>query len=561
MSLARWAAAALIAAGGVAWSRSLPPPAVPLDVPVWAERQVRGVFHVHTRRSDGTGTAADVAAAARRAGLQFVVLTDHGDGARQADAPAYLDGVLVVDAVEISTDHGHVVALGLPPSPYPLGGEARDVLDDVRRTGAFAIAAHPGSPRDALRWTEWNLAVDGIEWLNGDSEWRDESWPSLLWALTSYPVRREETLAALFDRPDDVLRGWDTMTEKRPVVALAAGDAHARLGLGGDASATTALRVPSYERVFRAFSITLPTVTLGGDAQADANAIIEAIRRGHVFSSVDGLAGPAALSFTAESGGSLAAAGDRLRPEGPVAFLVRSNAPRDARITLVEGGVVRAMADGPTLEYTAEPRPGAYRVEIQLADAPGAPPVPWVLSNPIYVGPSPRDSASPATAPAPSVEAALYEDGAVPDWLVEKSPRSAGELDVVPTVDGTQVLLRYGLGGTRSESPFVAIAVPVSQAGEFDRLRFRAHASRPTRMSVQIRAPGGASSMRWQRSVYLDETARDVEVPFDQMRPIGPAPERPALDSVRHVLFVLDTVNSAPDASGQIWVDRVSFVR
>jgi hypothetical protein len=100
-----------------------------------------------------------------------------------------------------------------------------------------------------------------------------------------------------------------------------------------------------------------------------------------------------------------------------------------------------------------------------------------------------------------------------------------GALDVVPTVDGTQLLLRYGLGGTRSESPFVAIAVPVAQVGEFDRLRFSARASRPTRVSVQIRIPGEPSSLRWQRSVYLDETARDVDVPFDEMRPIGPAPD------------------------------------
>ena len=48
---------------------------------------VRGALHVHTRLSDGSGTAAQVAAAAAGAGLQFVILTDHGDGLRRPEPP------------------------------------------------------------------------------------------------------------------------------------------------------------------------------------------------------------------------------------------------------------------------------------------------------------------------------------------------------------------------------------------------------------------------------------------------------------------------------------------
>ena len=87
----------------------------------------------------------EVAAAAARAGLNFIILTDHGDGTREPDPPAYRSGVLCIDAVEISTASGHVVALGLPRAPYPLGGETRDVVEDVQRLGGLAIAAHPAS--------------------------------------------------------------------------------------------------------------------------------------------------------------------------------------------------------------------------------------------------------------------------------------------------------------------------------------------------------------------------------------------------------------------------------
>ena len=47
--------------------------------------------------ADGSGSADEVAEAAARAGLDFVVLTDHGDGTRMPDPPRYRAGVLVID--------------------------------------------------------------------------------------------------------------------------------------------------------------------------------------------------------------------------------------------------------------------------------------------------------------------------------------------------------------------------------------------------------------------------------------------------------------------------------
>jgi hypothetical protein len=138
-------------------------------------RTIAGAYHVHTVRSDGSGDRAAVAAAASRAGLAFVIVTDHGDGTRTPDPPAYVNGILCIDGVEISTTGGHYVALGLGPTPYPLGGAPSGVVEDVARLGGFGFAAHPDSPRAELAWTDWAAPVDGLEWLSADSEWRDES--------------------------------------------------------------------------------------------------------------------------------------------------------------------------------------------------------------------------------------------------------------------------------------------------------------------------------------------------------------------------------------------------
>ena len=162
---------------------TLPPRSRAVDLSLWPQNQspptARGVFHVHSNRSDGSAAVEAIAAAAFRAGLQFIIFTDHGDGTRTPDPPIYRSGVLCIDAVEITTTGGHYIALGMPQSPYPLAGAPHAVVDDVRRLGGFGVVAHPTSPRAALEWTDFGLAYDGIEWLNGDSQWRDESTRAL----------------------------------------------------------------------------------------------------------------------------------------------------------------------------------------------------------------------------------------------------------------------------------------------------------------------------------------------------------------------------------------------
>jgi hypothetical protein len=99
-----------------AWrARALPAPSARIAAVPDGVREVHVAYHVHTARSDGTGTPDAIAAAAAEAGLDAVILTDHGDGTRPTDPPRRVAGVLVVDAADISTWGGHYVALGARP--------------------------------------------------------------------------------------------------------------------------------------------------------------------------------------------------------------------------------------------------------------------------------------------------------------------------------------------------------------------------------------------------------------------------------------------------------------
>ena len=563
MTRVRWFVVLVLAAGAVGSYTTMPPGARLL--PASAQMPVRGAIHIHTRRSDGTGTVDDVAAAAARAGLKFIILTDHGDGMREPDSPVYRHGVLCIDAVEINTASGHLVALGLSRVPYALGGETRDVVEDVRRLGGMAIAGHPTSAQPRMRWTDWSVRLDGVEWANADSEWRDEPFHAFARTLLTYPFRRPETLATLLDRPDETLRRWDSLTQERPTVAVAAADAHARIALtsvGDPYENRVSLHLPGYEQIFRTFSIAVPGVMLSGEAGADARVVLDAIRRGNVFSSIDALGGPVALSFTASGAGESVTMGEDLVMKGPTTLTVRSNAPEGANVSLLRNGSAATTAAGPNLEYVAS-EAGVYRVEIQWPGAPGKPPVPWVVSNPIYMlsGARPTETVAPSAAPTQVVT--IYANGAANGWHVENSARSRGALDVVAAVGGTQLLLRYALGGTEDEGPFVALGVPVSDGlANYDRLIFTAQSSRPTRIWVQLRIPVGEQGRNWHRSVYVDETARTFVVPFDEMRPLEATTiGLPVLADVRDVLFVVDTVNTRAGVSGQLWVDDVKLGR
>jgi hypothetical protein len=530
---------------------ALPPRAVSLPaLPGDLTAPVRGAIHIHTRQSDGTGTAEEVAAAAERAGLNFIVLTDHGDGTLPAVRPVYRGGVLSIDAVEISTEGGHVVALGMAPSPYPIGGEPRDVIEDVKRLGGFAIAAHPGSAKPELRWADWSVPVDGLEWINGDSEWRDESAFSLARALFTYPGRGRESLAALLDNPEELMQRWDAMSSRRPVVAVAAADAHARIGtrnLGEPYDSRALLALPSYETLFRTFSIAVPNVALTGNAVADASAVLDAIRRGQVYSTVDALAGPGTLSFAVEK--------MRLR--------ARVHAQPQGRLVLFKDGKERTTSSDGVLEHDATNEPGVYRVEVQLTGAPGTPPVPWIVSNAIYVGRPAKEAPVPSPPPRPTAFKVRYDNGPSADWTVEQGAQSAGAIDRLPALQGTQLAFRFALGGARSESPYAAMVMPAGpEISKYDRLIFNGRASRPMRMSVQLRARAGDAGQRWHRSVVLDQTPREITVFFDDMTPRGvTATPRPVLGEVESVLFVIDTTNADTGTNGQFVIDDVKYAR
>jgi hypothetical protein len=133
----------------------------------------KGNLHVHSTRSDGGKTPAELTALYAGAGYDFIALTDHWvagvpDGLPR-DSP-----LTVLDGVEIDSDGStdaiyHVVAIGCR------GGFSREMgfeaaMAEARRQGAVLVLAHPlwtgNSAEDALRY-----GFDGVEAFNNIADW------------------------------------------------------------------------------------------------------------------------------------------------------------------------------------------------------------------------------------------------------------------------------------------------------------------------------------------------------------------------------------------------------
>ena len=548
---------------------TLPPKHLTLSTP-WSDRTIRGILHVHTNRSDGLSSPDVVAAAAARSGLAFVVFTDHGDATRKPDPPTYRSGVLCLDAVEISTSGGHYIAIDMPAAPYPLGGEARDVVEDVRRLGGFGVVAHPDSPKPQLQWREWTAPFDGIELVNPDTSWRvhrqQRGWRSklrLLNAFVDYPFRSAEALTSLEQRPEATIVRWNALTERRRVVALAGADAHAKVSLlnADPGDNRFALPIPSYASTFRMLSVHVTADSpLSGDAASDGATLVRALRAGHAYSALDGLATPPAFEFSASNAHGTVYGGDELGEGGPVTLRVRTNAPPEFTTVVHEGS--RVLSGGhheAGVAVQAPAAPAVYWAEVIASTR--TPPIAWIVSNPIYVraDQSPR---LPGRIPA-SASTPMFDAQTSGGWQVEADPLSVAALDP-PAAGGVAALrLRYGLGGGVPAGQYAALVLstPAGIDGH-DRLAFTVRAEHPMRISLQLRAGEGPVGERWQRSVYVDAFDQERVVYFDELTPIGAtATWRPNPATIRAILFVVDTTNTRPGSSGRLWISKAALQR
>ncbi len=346
-----------------------------------------GVIHVHTIASDGGGTVAEVMAAAEKANLSFIAITDHNVAMTETELAEDPPDLPIISGVEIGTTAGHFLALGIPPSwVQPKTNNDRDLLAAARAVGAFRVLAHPFHPHTP--WTDWKTSdFDGMEIWNEDAAWRQNNFFDLLDALLLYGENDQLALVRLASTPNENFAKWDELLQQRPVAGICAADTHARVRLGFGKDWRFPRYVPSL-KVAREHVLLRPDAGGGNPALASAAEIVDALRKGHSYCGLDSLYPADGFSFRVSSGNASGGPGDFLPWTG--AARLQISTPSGASLPLI-----KVFRDGReiTEEQTRtidEPinGPGRYRTEVFLRQ-PGLTGwrrwTLWVFTNPVYV--------------------------------------------------------------------------------------------------------------------------------------------------------------------------------
>lgn len=153
-----------------------------------------GAIHIHSIHSDGTGTVHEIARAAKKAGLSWIIITDHNniDGKE-----GIYDGVCVIVGEEISPEmENHYIALDID-TPISPDLRVKEYIKEVKDQGGFGFIVHPDGEDCrknnfmCLPWRDWKIKnFGGLEIWNYMSDWIDYyDETSILKIIYSYLFR------------------------------------------------------------------------------------------------------------------------------------------------------------------------------------------------------------------------------------------------------------------------------------------------------------------------------------------------------------------------------------
>lgn len=340
----------------------------------------RGDFHTHTAHSDGScdslaGRRVPCPAfrtieAARRAGLDFVAVTDHNTASHFGvlrELQNYYDTTVVIPGREITTFYGHVNVFGsTAPLNFQLGGpRLRDLntfFDEAEAQGAIVSINHPGAPSGEVcmgcGWTRTDLdpaRLSAVEIVNGGSIAASGSAEGKLNHLVF----------------------WESLLDRGfHVTGIAGSDNH-------DADAGPPRQSP----------VGRPATVVYAQ-ELSQRGLLDGVRSGRVFIDLTG-GHKAVLDLRAESAEGVAVMGGtvRLRAGEIGKISVHVANMREGRLELVAGagappgtaGVARVVdSQEGQFVYDISVSDRAYWIRAQVRDALGAL---LLISNPIYVAP------------------------------------------------------------------------------------------------------------------------------------------------------------------------------
>lgn len=354
-----------------------------------------GSIHMHSRFSDGSGTAEEIGNYAGESDLDFAILTDHNTlKAKEKGFEKWFGNTMFIVGYEVNDiknrnhylvfDMDEVVGTFEKLADGDLGNRlsAKEYVKAINDKGGFGFLAHPDEKRNHLPehppypWTAWDCEdFTGIEIWNHMSEWAEGLNESNKLQRFIHPLK------SIIAPPSETLKKWDKLNSKRKVVALGGIDAHAHKHsiMGFE------FEIFAYKILFKSIRthVLVNKEIIKGDIKnfvSDKKQILDALRNGNSFIVNSYHGSGKGFRFVAEYDGINYSMGNEIKfdPEKKKKIILRTFVPENGKIRLIHNGKKADEIDGLEGIWDSD-ETGSYRIEVWKGEKG------WIFSNHIRV--------------------------------------------------------------------------------------------------------------------------------------------------------------------------------
>lgn len=256
-----------------------------------------GVTHASTKGGRGSQPTKYVLQSAAESNISFLFLTDLNDFSSKQQPYGYHQDVLLLPGKKVSHLDSHLLLYSKKKmSEIDSLGKAAMMVNDLTQQplsgqDPFVVVAHPF--KKGFHWNQAELPhPSGIEVINLRHLWQ-QAWlnkkASFIWSLYLYIFNPKIALIRLLNEPQKELQLWDQLNDKSKTIGFLGNNTVGRIFHLGPFS----FAFPTYRQSFEfASNHVLLSSELTGIAERDTPKVVNALKKGQFYMSIDALADP-----------------------------------------------------------------------------------------------------------------------------------------------------------------------------------------------------------------------------------------------------------------------------
>jgi hypothetical protein len=505
-------------------------------------QELIGAIHIHSNLSDGRLSPEKIAEDARKSGLDFVILTDHGNPNLEViEREGIIKGVAIISGSEISLFDGTLLAIGIEKPSYKISPVIEEAIDDIKELGGVSIVPHPERNKEKI--SEFYLkGVNGTEIIDLDDEIRKKSFFRIFKALLIFPINSRFSLLTLVDNPEDEIRKWDEGLKIGKIWGLYGLNVHGRVWI-----------FPfSYTKIFNLMRIHIPIENRKPNNFIDLKrVIIKSLMNGKFFSSIDGAGDSRGFRFYLSKREKRIEMGE----DGEPGSYLHLELPykTNFQAIILRNGKVFSSTNSKNFQIKVD-KEGIYRVEVYLLNNPALNRnVPWILSNPIFVGVKKNLWVKEER----WKKVPLFD---FKELVPENDQSSEGKIEISESF----LSWNYKLGFSSSSRPHVWCALAVRKNFSFEGFRgigIEAKGLPQARVWVQIRDKVDKGERWWSASLKVKEEYREKLFQWDDFKLVKGEGGKLDLKKVEGIFLIIDKGSMGEGTRGNIKIRSIFAIK